>query len=204
MARRRRTSRRRKGSGAAGVLRRPFFVLLLRRRGRRPGWFFAPFGPATETFVELAPGSSTVQDRPATGGGGHRAQPVRLRSDALVEAGNAQGRRIPLRPSGPGHRGLCAHRARRCFHQNGHHSRGIEPLRYCRPAGAGGIWHPAEIFWSGAAKQVGLVADLDPGAKSLEGYLFPDTYHFPRKFEPGADLRGHGEALSRGRPRNWD
>jgi UPF0755 protein len=39
-------------------------------------------------------------------------------------------------------------------------------------------------FLDGAAKQVGLVADLDPGAKSLEGYLFPDTYHFPRKFGP--------------------
>jgi len=39
-------------------------------------------------------------------------------------------------------------------------------------------------FVDGAAKQVGLVADLDPGAKSLEGYLFPDTYHFPRKFGP--------------------
>ena len=39
-------------------------------------------------------------------------------------------------------------------------------------------------FVDGAAKQVGLVTDLDPGAKSLEGYLFPDTYHFPRKFGP--------------------
>ena len=37
-------------------------------------------------------------------------------------------------------------------------------------------------FLNGASKQVGLIADLDPRAKSLEGYLFPDTYHFPRKF----------------------
>jgi UPF0755 protein len=29
-----------------------------------------------------------------------------------------------------------------------------------------------------------LVADLDPKAKSLEGYLFPDTYRFPRKATP--------------------
>jgi UPF0755 protein len=35
---------------------------------------------------------------------------------------------------------------------------------------------------AGAERQVGLVSDLDPAAKSLEGYLFPDTYHFPRKF----------------------
>jgi UPF0755 protein len=27
---------------------------------------------------------------------------------------------------------------------------------------------------------VSLIADLDPGADDLEGYLFPDTYRFPR------------------------
>ena len=29
-----------------------------------------------------------------------------------------------------------------------------------------------------------LVADIDPQAKTLEGYLFPDTYRFPRKATP--------------------
>jgi UPF0755 protein len=36
-------------------------------------------------------------------------------------------------------------------------------------------------FLAAAVQQVGLVADLDPRAKSLEGYLFPDTYRFARK-----------------------
>jgi UPF0755 protein len=36
-------------------------------------------------------------------------------------------------------------------------------------------------FLTAAAQQTKLVADLDPGAKSLEGYLFPDTYHLARK-----------------------
>jgi UPF0755 protein len=39
-------------------------------------------------------------------------------------------------------------------------------------------------FLDAATKQTGLVADLDPKAKSLEGYLFPDTYRFPRKAGP--------------------
>ena len=39
-------------------------------------------------------------------------------------------------------------------------------------------------FLDEQAKQIGLVADLDPGAKSLEGYLFPDTYRFARKAAP--------------------
>ncbi|OGD14313.1 MAG: hypothetical protein A2V76_10475 [Candidatus Aminicenantes bacterium RBG_16_63_14] len=34
---------------------------------------------------------------------------------------------------------------------------------------------------------VGLISDWDPRAKDLEGYLFPDTYHLPRK-TPEADL----------------
>ena len=39
-------------------------------------------------------------------------------------------------------------------------------------------------FLQEEAKHTGLVADLDPGAKSLEGYLFPDTYRFARKATP--------------------
>jgi UPF0755 protein len=32
-----------------------------------------------------------------------------------------------------------------------------------------------------AALDTGLIADLDPKARDLEGYLFPNTYHLPRK-----------------------
>jgi UPF0755 protein len=35
-------------------------------------------------------------------------------------------------------------------------------------------------FVENAKKQVALIKDLDPDAKSLEGYLFPDTYGFTR------------------------
>jgi UPF0755 protein len=33
-------------------------------------------------------------------------------------------------------------------------------------------------------ENVSLIADLDPAAKNLEGYLFPDTYEFPPDTEP--------------------
>ena len=39
-----------------------------------------------------------------------------------------------------------------------------------------------------AAQNVALIADLDPEAKNLEGYLFPDTYRFPRHLPPGQIL----------------
>jgi UPF0755 protein len=37
-----------------------------------------------------------------------------------------------------------------------------------------------EDFLSVARTETGLIHDLDPQAPSLEGYLFPDTYHFTR------------------------
>jgi UPF0755 protein len=42
----------------------------------------------------------------------------------------------------------------------------------------------AQGFLNAAVRQRTLVTDLDPGAPSLEGYLFPDTYRFPRKATP--------------------
>jgi UPF0755 protein len=37
-----------------------------------------------------------------------------------------------------------------------------------------------DAFMAAARANAAMVSDLDPQAKSLEGYLFPDTYHFPR------------------------
>ena len=39
---------------------------------------------------------------------------------------------------------------------------------------------PADDFVRIAHSDTRLIADLDPQATSLEGYLFPDTYHFSR------------------------
>ena len=37
-----------------------------------------------------------------------------------------------------------------------------------------------ESFLTAASRNVALIADLDPNAKNLEGYLYPDTYRFQR------------------------
>jgi UPF0755 protein len=39
-------------------------------------------------------------------------------------------------------------------------------------------------FLEQQAQLVDLVADMDPRARTLEGYLFPDTYRFPRRTTP--------------------
>jgi UPF0755 protein len=45
-----------------------------------------------------------------------------------------------------------------------------------------------ESFLAAASQNVALIADLDPGAKNLEGYLFPDTYRFQYHQTPGQML----------------
>jgi UPF0755 protein len=41
-----------------------------------------------------------------------------------------------------------------------------------------------DSFLAAATRNAGLIADLDPAAKNLEGYLFPDTYRFQRHLSP--------------------
>lgn len=42
----------------------------------------------------------------------------------------------------------------------------------------------ATAFLEAERADTDLIKDINPGAKSLEGFLFPDTYHFPRKAAP--------------------
>ena len=57
---------------------------------------------------------------------------------------------------------------------------------------------PVEAFLA-AARNPELIKDLDPDARDLEGYLFPDTYDIPRGRRAGGAARGaHGAALPRG------
>jgi UPF0755 protein len=182
MVRRRRTSRRKKSSGA-GFLRAVFLVLIL-AAGAGAAWLvFEPFGPETETFVEIAPGSSFMrvgQQLEAAGivrsrygfdvvrwlkhgtlkAGEYRFDHPAAAIDvyARIVRGDVFTKAVTI-PEG---------------------ANVFEIAVRLEQAGFG----ERDVFLNAAAKQVGLVTDLDPGAKSLEGYLFPDTYHFQRKVTP--------------------
>ena len=182
MARRRGTSRRKKSSGAAGVFW-AFIVLLFVGAGAL-GWLvLTPFGPETETFVELAPGSSTIQmGRQLEVAGVVRSQYafdqmrwVRRRTlkageyrfdhpapvtevYARISRGDVYTRTVVI-PEG---------------------ANIFEIGTRLEQAGLGS----KQDFLDAAASQTKLVVDLDPRAASLEGYLFPDTYHFARKATP--------------------
>jgi len=174
--------RKKRSSGFGGVLRLLFFVLLL-AAGAAAWLVFAPFGPSTETFVEVAQGSGTLKiGRQLEDAGVVRSQfafdLVRWWKRGSLKAGEyrfdhpasvtevyariARGDVYTLAVTIPEGSNL------------------FEIAARLEQAGFG----TRQEFLVGAARQVSLVSDLDPKAASLEGYLFPDTYHFPRKFGP--------------------
>jgi UPF0755 protein len=181
MVRRRQKSRKKSGSGAAFLLM--LMVVLLLAASAAAWLVLVPYGPQSETFVELAPGSSTAQIAAQLEDAGvirsHygfmllrwikrgklKAGEYRFERDATlvdvyarIARGDVYTKTVTI-PEGASI---------------------FEIAARLEQAGLG----DRQSFLDAAVSQKGLVADLDPKAKSLEGFLFPDTYLFPHKATP--------------------
>ena len=179
MARRRPTRARRRGFGAAG-----FFLIILLLLSCGAGgvaWLLlTPFGPERETLVEIEPGASTVRiGRDLAQAGIIRSQfafdLVRFWKHGTLKAGT-------YRFDHPAPAPEVYDRIRRGD---------VYTIAVAVPEGstmydiadrlqqAG--FGARQAFLDVAVQQTSLITDLDPVAKSLEGYLFPDTYRFAPK-----------------------
>lgn len=178
MARRGRSRRRKGGLGCAGTLLLLFFVVLAVAGG--VGWvLFTPFGPETEVFVDVPQGSSAA------------------RIGRMLEASGVIRTRYAFDLMR-----IWKHGTLRAGEYRFDHPATVQEV-YARiqrgdvytkaivvPEGANMFDIAARLedaglgtrqeFLTAARSETSLVADFDPGAKDLEGYLFPDTYHFPR------------------------
>jgi UPF0755 protein len=136
-----------------------------------------PFGPQNETFVEVLPGSSTVRiGRELQKAGVIRNQfafdLVRFWKRGTLKAG-AYRFDHPVPPT------EVYDRIRRGD---------VYTIAITVPEGASMFdigdrlqqagFGARQAFVDMAVQEASLIADLDPTAKSLEGYLFPDTYRF--------------------------
>ena len=175
MGSQRRKSRKRKRYGPAVLL-----LALLALGGWGAWCFLAPYGPQAEVFVEIQPGSSVLRiGQQLESAGVVRNQFVfdvlrwirrgrllagEYRFDhpaAVTEVYDRIARgdvytKAVMVPEG---------------------ATVFDIAERLEQAGFG----PKESFLEAQARDTSLVADLDPEARSLEGYLFPDTYRFPRK-----------------------
>lgn len=182
MAGRKRYSRKKKSSGAARFLLTVFLLALL-AAGTAVWLLFTPFGPSTETFFEVEPGSSTTRIARELQTGGivrsHYAfDLLRLWKRGTLRAGEyrfdhpASAVEVYARIA----RGDVFTRTVTIPEGSTIFDIGTR----LEQSGFG----PRADFLAAAAQQAPLVADLDPHAASLEGYLFPDTYHLARKATP--------------------
>ena len=141
---------------------------------------YAPFGPTTETFVEIQPGSTTARvGRQLEAAGIVRSRYgfdiARWMRHGTLKAGE-------YRFDHPAAAIEVYERMARgdVFTKSVTIPEGatlFEIAARLEQAGFG----TQQDFLDAAPRSVSLVKDLDPGALSLEGYLFPDTYHFQRK-----------------------
>ncbi|MFZ0394703.1 MAG: endolytic transglycosylase MltG [Terracidiphilus sp.] len=139
-----------------------------------------PFGPLQETFVEILPGSSTAR----IGRQLEEAGVVRSRYafDAMRWLIHGTLKAGDYRFDHPAPASEVYDRIRRGD---------VFTIAVTVPEGANMFdiaarleqagFGPAAEFVNAARQESGLVADLDPRAKTLEGYLFPDTYRIGPK-----------------------
>lgn len=179
MGRRRRTSKKKKGFGAAGFL----LLVLLTGAVGGAGWLvLTPYGPHKEIFVDLPTGSSTL----SIGRRLERAHVVRSQyafdlmrwwKRGTLHAGEyrfdhpASVIEVYTRIA----RGDVATKTVTI-------PEGSSIFEIADRLEEAGLAKRADFL--AAAQQGALVADLDPKARSLEGFLFPDTYRFSRKSTP--------------------
>jgi UPF0755 protein len=181
MAVRKRKSRKKKGSGIATLVLVAFLLALV-AAGAAAFVVFVPFGPTEGTFVEVTPGSSTTRigQQLETAGivrSRYGFELVRLWKHGTLRAGAYRF----------DHPAAVVEVYARIARGD------VSTTTVTIPEGSSIFEIAAKLEQAGlgarkdfmaAALQTSLIADFDPAAKSLEGYLFPDTYHFDPKATP--------------------
>jgi peptidoglycan lytic transglycosylase G len=179
MATSRSRGKRKDGLGAGGALLILFLVALVGLGVA--GWaIFTPFGPSGETFVDISTGSSTAHIARQLQAAGVIRNHLAFDLWRWVRKGKLKAGEYRFDHPMP---------LTQVYEQI---ARGdVFTVAVTVPEGAtvfevanrleqAGI-SSRQDFLDQQPRLAELVADLDPHAKTLEGYLFPDTYKFPRR-----------------------
>ncbi|MHB1023171.1 MAG: endolytic transglycosylase MltG [Acidobacteriaceae bacterium] len=158
-------------------------VVLLAVLGGTAYLIYTPFGPGMETFVEIAPGTSTP-----TISAQLQAQRVirnRYAFDLLKLAKRGRLKAGEYRFEKPATMLEVYERLERgdVYTRVLVIPEGYNLFDIARAVEAAGLGR-RDTFLRAEIENVKLIHDLNPEAQSLEGYLFPDTYHFPRSATP--------------------
>lgn len=148
------------------------------------GWLIlAPYGPETETFVVVAPGSSTTRIGSQLEAAGVVRSQFGFDLLRFWKRGTLRAGEYRFDHPAPATEVYARIARGDVFTKQLTIPEGSNIFDIAARVEEVGFGTRQE-FLDAAVERVSLVADLDPGAKSLEGYLFPDTYRFARKTTP--------------------
>ena len=182
MARRGTKNRQKRGSGVLKTLL--FLLMVLPVAAGLAVWaILTPFGPSSETFVDIAPGSSTIQIAHQLQAAGVIRNQFAFDIWRRVRKGKLKAGEYRFDHPAP------------LTEVYDRIARGdVYTVAVTVPEGASIFDVATRLEQAGIATRnqfldqqahlTDLIVDLDPHARSLEGYLFPDTYRFPRKTTP--------------------
>ncbi|SNT32266.1 UPF0755 protein [Granulicella rosea] len=161
-----------------------FLLLLIVLGGCAAAYFFyVPYGPSTETFVDIPAGTGTagIAARLANAGvisNKYVFEAVRATQGGVLKAGEYRF----------DHPATVAEVYARIakgdvYTREVSVPEGFNLFDIAAAVEAAGLG-TKDAFLTAAHNDTRLIADLSPGAASLEGYLFPDTYRFSRHTTP--------------------
>ena len=148
-------------------------------------WFlvYAPYGPSTETFVEIAPGTGTA------GIAEQMQQAGIIRSKLAFEAlkewrgGSLKAGEYRFDHPAPLLEVYARLRKGDVYTRTVVVPEGYNIFDIAQAVANAGLGS-SESFLAAERQHTELIARWSPGAASLEGYLFPDTYKFSRHATP--------------------
>jgi UPF0755 protein len=174
---------KKRGLGAAGFFLALLFIAVLAVAAA--GWMiFTPFGPSSETFVEIEPGSPTARIAQELEAAGVIRSQFAFDLWRRVRKGKLKAGEYRFDHAAP------------LTEVYDRIARGdVYTVAVTVPEGStifdiaarleeAGIGTRKE-FLDHQQRLTELVADIDPKARTLEGYLFPDTYRFSRRATSG-------------------
>ena len=144
-------------------------------------WFFAlqPYGPGSETFVDIAPGTSTAAMAAQLQSAGVIRSAYAFEAMKAVHGGVLKAGEYRFDHPAPLAEVYARLRKGDVFTVALVIPEGYDIFEIARAVEKAGLGSQA-AFLAAEKQHVELIAGIAPGATSLEGYLFPDTYKFSR------------------------
>jgi UPF0755 protein len=163
------------------------FLLILVAAATFAYLFLAPFGPHSETFVDIPPGTSATRIAAQLASSGVIRSSYAFDLLRAYKSGTLKAGEYRFDHPAPLSEVYARLLKGDVYTVTVSIPEGFNVFDIAAAVEAAGLASRAD-FLAAERQHTALISDFDPHAQSLEGYLFPDTYHFSRHAAPAQML----------------